>query len=104
MQRKSFAASLIPLAAALLVSCNLRADDGWDRAVLVINEENDSRFSDRHYTQGSRLAFLSRDHTNETAFTTHLPSVGYDAVRWKWGIEGGQEIYTPEDITASHLI
>jgi len=52
--------------------------------VLVIKRGERSRFSDPALTQGARLSFLSRDHTNETAFTAHVPSVGYDAVRWKW--------------------
>src|SRR4051794_27858226 len=100
MQRKHSPA--LALMAALLLAPKLHADDGWDRAVFLINEENDSRFSDRHYTQGARLSFLSEDHLN--SLSRCVPSVGYDAVRWKWGVDGGQEIYTPEKISASRSI
>jgi lipid A 3-O-deacylase len=81
----------------------LRADDGWDRAVLTLIEENDSGLSDKDYTQGAQFIFLSPDRT-PGSFVKSLPSVRYDAVRWKAGFEGGHLIFTPEDIKRSTLI
>lgn len=100
---------LIFLAAVLLLlicgSTNLlRADDGWDGPSLTLIEENDSSLSDRNYTQGAKIQFLSGDHTNRGCFTSWLPSLGYDAPRWKWGLEAGHEIYTPEDLLERKLI
>ncbi|HTD66407.1 MAG TPA: lipid A deacylase LpxR family protein [Candidatus Limnocylindria bacterium] len=104
MHNRRFFGALAWAAISILFSGAMRADNGWDRAVLVVHEENDSRLSDRHYTQGSRLSFLSRDYASENWMTAHTPSLGYEAARWKWGLEGGQEIYTPENISAHQLI
>jgi lipid A 3-O-deacylase len=96
---------LFPLAAVLCSNTPaLRADDGWDRPTVTLQEDNDLGFSDRHYTQGLYLRFLSGDHTNLNWFTAHAPSLGYDAARWKWGLEGGQQMFTPEDISATRLL
>ncbi len=84
--------TLLPFGAAV-------ADDGWERAIFTITEENDSRLSDRHYTQGAKLSFFSADHVGDL-----LPSFGYDAARWKWGLEGGQMIFTPEKLTEKEPI
>jgi len=92
------------MAATVFFSPNLRADDGWDRAIVTVTEENDSQFSDRHYTQGAKIGFLSHDYETQNWLTRHVPSVGYDVARWKWGLELGQEIYTPEDLSATKLI
>ena len=81
-----------------------RAADGWDHAILQLAEENDSGLSDRHYTQGAYVRLLSADHTNQNWLTTHVPSVGYDAARWKWGGDFGQQMFTPEDIARHDLI
>jgi lipid A 3-O-deacylase len=80
----------------------VRADDGWDRAVLTLIEENDSGLSDRHYTQGAQVSFLFPDRP-AGSFVQSLPSVGYDAVVWKAGFEGGHLIFTPEDIARRTL-
>ena len=104
MHAKSFVGALALAALSALVPVRLRADNGWDRAVFTFTEENDSKLSDRHYTQGLRLGFLSRDHTKENWLTEHLPSVGYKVARWKWGLEGGQLMFTPEKISETALI
>jgi lipid A 3-O-deacylase len=88
----------------LILRPNLtRAADGWDRAILSLTEENDSGLSDRHYTQGAQFSFLSQDH-EVGSFLRRFPSVGYDVFVWKWGLEGGHLIFTPEDIEKETLI
>jgi hypothetical protein len=88
---------------ACLLPCSARADDGWDRAVFMLTEENDSGLSDRHYTQGAKLTLLSSDYATNH-FTALVPSVGYHALRWKWGGEFGQQMFTPEMIGETTLI
>jgi lipid A 3-O-deacylase len=80
------------------------ADDGWERASLTLTEENDTALSDRNYTQGAKIQFLSPDHADRGCFTSIMPSLGYDAPRWKWGVDLGHEIYTPEDLSQHKLI
>lgn len=80
------------------------ADDGWERASLTLTEENDSSLSDRNYTQGAKIQFLSPDHTNRGSFTSLVPSLGYDAPNWKWGYDAGHQIFTPEDLLETKLI
>jgi lipid A 3-O-deacylase len=87
----------------LLHTPSLRAKDGWDRAILSLTEENDSGLSDRHYTQGAQFMFLSQDH-EAGSFVKNFPSIGYDVFRWKWGLEGGHLIFTPEAIEKTTLI
>jgi lipid A 3-O-deacylase len=94
---------------ALSAGCALglstsHAEDGWDRPIFVFREENDATFSDRHYTQGLELRYLSGDQREDTWLTRYVPSIGYDVERWKWGLEVGQQIYTPADIEERRLI
>ena len=96
--------SSLVFAAILSASFHCRADDGWERPVVMFNEENDIGFSDRHYTQGLNLTYLSRDHSSTNWLTRHVPSLCYDAVRWKWGLELGQQMFTPEKISERRLL
>jgi lipid A 3-O-deacylase len=99
------ASALRPLSAVLCLAAScLHADDGWDQPVFSITEENDATLSDRHYTQGINLRYLSADRASEPAWLQKLPAVGYEVMRWKWGAEVGQQMFTPEDITASRLL
>jgi hypothetical protein len=70
----------------------------------VLTEENDSGLSDRHYTQGVNLRYLSTDNTGRNWLSKRMPSVGYDTVPWKWGVEAGQQMFTPENIADRHLL
>ncbi len=98
-------AQLAVLATVLFFSAaSSRADDGWERASLTLTEENDTSLSDRNYTQGAKLQFLSRDYTFSGWFNALAPSLGYDAPNWKWGLEAGHQIFTPEKITEHKLI
>ncbi len=80
------------------------ADDGWERASLTLIEENDVALSDRNYTQGAKIQFLSSDHEDRGFFTSVVPALGYDAPRWKWGLETGHQIFTPENLLETKLI
>jgi lipid A 3-O-deacylase len=82
----------------------LRADDGWDGPVVTLTEENDSGLSDRHYTQGLNLRYLSSDYSHTNWLSGSMPSIGYDTAAWKWGIEAGQQVFTPEVIAERRLL
>ena len=98
-------AQLAVLATVLIFSAvPSPADDGWERASLTLTEENDTALSDRNYTQGAKIQFLSSDHTNRNWFSGNMPSLGYDAPRWKWGFDLGHQIFTPEDLSEHKLI
>ena len=98
-------AQLAVLVTVLVFSAaSSRADDGWERASLTLTEENDSSLSDRNYTQGAKIQFLSTDHTDRGCFTSVMPSLGYAAPRWKWGFDLGHQIFTPEDLSEHKLI
>src|SRR6185369_7408012 len=92
---------------ALLTSLSLgaKADQGWEGASLTLNWDNDAnRGSDRHYTQGARIQYLSADLSTQNcfhAFSDLLPTWGYRLEGVKAGVEMGQEIYTPENLDAS---
>lgn len=104
MRPKLIALSSVLLPALFFSTASLRADDGWERASLTLIEENDVALSDRNYTQGAKIQFLSGDHTFRGWFNALAPSVGYDAPNWKWGLEAGHQVYTPEKITEHRLI
>src|SRR5436190_3501757 len=97
MHGKSVSNFLALFAALSFSIVALRADNGWDHSIVTLTEENDSGLSDRHYTQGAQFSFLSHDH-DANDFTRCLPSLRYDALRWKYGIEGGHLMFTPENI------
>jgi hypothetical protein len=84
-----------------------RAEQGWEGRVIALTLENDAvANSDRHYTQGSFLSYLSRD--NELPRWTEVtldafPTFGYEPEARKWGFGIGQEIYTPEDLQTTEL-
>jgi lipid A 3-O-deacylase len=73
-----------------------------------MNWENDAlRNSDRHYTQGLHIGYLSSD-TGAPGwlrrFSEFLPALGFEAAGLKYGFEIGQEMYTPEDLDAPDVI
>jgi lipid A 3-O-deacylase len=92
----------VGLALACLTACCAQAEQGWEGRVVSLTFENDAfASSDRHYTQGSFISYLSADNrlprwTDVTLDA--LPSFGYEATAKKWGFGLGQEIYTPEDL------
>jgi len=93
------------LAAGLLTS---RADQGWEGQSLHLTWENDAtRGSDRHYTQGAKIRYLSSDAGAPgwlEALLERIPALGFRADGVKFGLEVGQEIYTPENLDATQPI
>src|SRR6185503_13103064 len=62
---------------------------------------------DRHYTQGAQLSYYSAD--DELPRWMHkavdvLPAFGFEVEARKWGLNLGQQIYTPSDLKTSQLI
>jgi lipid A 3-O-deacylase len=99
--------------ACILLLCILwtyrgRADDGWDGHIFSLLWENDATAgSDRHYTQGAGLSYLSTDNTLPEwvkAISHATPAFGYDIAAEKWGLAIMQEIYTPENLQTSALL
>src|SRR5213594_769884 len=84
-----------------------RADQGWDGYITSLTLENDAvASSDRHYTQGSFLSYLSRDGALPRwmkVVSENLPTFGYEVGATKWGLGIGQEIYTPENLQTPQL-
>ena len=90
-----------------LFRCAL-ADQGWEDQSLHLTWENDAtRGSDRHYTQGARIRYLSSDKAAPDWMrraVDGIPSVGFQSEALKFGVEVGQEMYTPEDLAAVAVI
>lgn len=95
------------LCLALARSSPVSADQGWEGHSIHLIWENDAlRGSDRHYTQGAFIRYLSAD-LREGGFrklAARLASLGYEANGIKFGLGLGQEIYTPEDLDDPELI
>src|SRR3954469_18323903 len=85
-----------------------RADDGWEGHIVALVWENDATAgSDRHYTQGARIAYLSKDQMLPMwlrRFSLKLPEFGYEVEAEKFGLSIAQELYTPEDLRATELL
>ena len=90
---------LFVLLAALL---HLHADQGWEGHSLDLNWENDAtRGSDRHYTQGARIRYLSSDEAAPgwlRSLSQSIPTLWFQSSAVKFGVEVGQELYTPQDL------
>src|SRR6476646_685891 len=100
---------LLRAAFVLLVSQKIAwGNDGWDGQIVSVKWENDAvDGTDKHYTQGARLDYLSADNRLPRwlkSFSAALPSIGYDVEAQKYGLGVGQEIYTPEDLTNPNLV
>lgn len=96
------------LAGVCIVQLCVEAQDFEQGAVASVIEENDLVFNtDRHYTQGIKVSYLSPDNTLPDALrrlSDALPSVGYDKRADRVGVVVGQDIYTPEDTNTKQLI
>lgn len=84
------------------------ADNGWEGQLLSFNLENDAvAHSDRHYTQGARISYFTRDNSMPDwikEFSSCLPGLGLDIQAQKIGLALGQEIYTPDNLRPSGVI
>jgi len=101
--------SVVGLVLVLLaIHHDVRGDNGWEGQSLSVTWENDAiARSDRHYTQGARISYLSRDDALPGWFeqvSEWLPAIGLDIEAQKYGLAVGQDIYTPEDLRNPHLI
>src|SRR5437762_14047256 len=85
-----------------------RADNGWEGQIVSLLWENDAiAGSDKHYTQGAGLSYLSRDDALPgwlQRFSGWIPAVGYDVQAQKYGVGIMQETYTPEELRSSALV
>jgi len=85
-----------------------RADQGWEGHRLQFSWENDATAgSDRHYTQGAKIHYLSSDSAVPgwlEGLSQGIPTPGFQAAGLKFGLEVGQEIYTPENLDATEPI
>lgn len=81
---------------------------GQRGAIVDFTEENDALVgTDRHYTQGARLAYLGGDNRMPAwmlAVSRAIPILGFDAQAHRLGVEVGQDIYTPADLSATQLL
>jgi lipid A 3-O-deacylase len=75
--------------------------------VFTLIEENDLVVdTDRHYTQGIKLAFLHADNDSPRwmkRLFSLVPHLGYDEQATKFGYEIGQSIFTPANIKATDV-
>lgn len=70
--------------------------------VLEMTEENDwVAGTDRHYTQGARIVYLDSESRQPHWFKDVL-ALDLRVDTWRWGVELGQSIYTPENLAAAY--
>lgn len=102
MKRNFFRAIGWALGIIFLDAIHAGADVIEQGPVLSLTEENDLFVkTDRHYTQGIRLAYLAPDQFfpfGPTNFYSKLPPLGLEESVGKFGFSIGQNIYTPSDI------
>ncbi len=102
------ACMLVSLCWGLGSLCPTRAADGWEGNILSLTWENDAvALTDRHYTQGARIGWWSRDDRLPGFMkwtSRHLPVLGMKNEAEKWGLAVGQDMYTPEDLNNPNLI
>ena len=91
-----------------LLVLTARADNAWEGQSLSFSLDNDTLTgNDRHYTAGTSILYLSRDDAmfDWTRWISRLlPPLGFELQAEKWGVEVGQQIYTPEDLQAAAVI
>ena len=89
------------------MALSARADDGWERNLVTLNFDNDLTVRiDRHYTSGARLSYWSSDDLVPPwlrCVADAIPAWGFENAAQKWGLQIGQEIYTPDDLRAAAL-
>jgi lipid A 3-O-deacylase len=78
------------------------ADNAWEGQILSFTIENDALTgNDRHYTSGGNVQYLSEDNALydwTRSLSRLVPALGFDIKAEKWGVEVGQQIYTPEHL------
>ncbi len=86
----------------------LSADDRSGPWVAIMQENDLVVRTDRHYTQGLKIAFLAGEQSAEEAGwiargADLLPSLGMKPEAYRYGLSLGQTIYTPTDISTRVL-
>src|SRR5262245_28733568 len=75
----------------LLITSHAFGDQGWEGHSLYAIWENDAiRASDRHYTQGSKLGYLSSDRATPkwlNRWSNYIPALGLEPEASKFGVE-----------------
>ena len=96
------------IALILLLIPSAHADNGWERQTVSVIWDNDATYgTDRHYTQGAQLTYYSADDELPgwmRKISDFLPDVGFDTEARKWGLNVGQQIFTPDDLNTGRLI
>ena len=97
------------LAALVLVGVMpVFADQAEEGHSLALNVENDGLLgTDRHYTAGMHLTYWSADYAMPRwlrRFSDWLPAVGFHPTAHKFGLELGQEIFTPEALRSTEVV
>ena len=77
-------------------------------AIFELNEENDwFAGTDRHYTQGFRMVYLGPDNVMPEwllGAAQYFPAVGFNLDTFRVGLEMGQNLYTPTDLSRQEPI
>ncbi len=97
----------ILLSVLLLLPCSDRVNAEDAPASVILTLENDFfGGTDRHYTHGTRLAFLQQEGVISGSLSRMLDFALLDLKNPKkrWGITLGQSIYTPENLRVPGLI
>jgi hypothetical protein len=84
------------------------ADNAWEGQILSFTLDNDALVGDdRHYTAGGSIQYMSEDdalYDWTRSLSRFFPAVGFEIQAEKWGVEIGQQIFTPENLDTSGLI
>ena len=108
MSTKFFRPIVLVLVWWTISAAPVLADNGREGQQLIFTWENDAvSGSDRHYTQGAKIAYWSDDDRLTQwmqRLSARVPAWGYEVRAQKWGLALGQEIYTPEDLNQTALL
>ncbi len=85
-----------------------QANDGWEGHIFSAQWENDAiANSDRHYTQGARLSYLTSDNSTPgwtRRLSRGIASLGFNTLAEKLGFELAQEMHTPQDLQSRAVV
>ena len=103
--------SLSVILVLILVDSSLATEEG---NIISLQVENDffGERTDRHFTHGTRLVYITKPLKWMTEAANRIPwffmepdsAISNDALRARGSLSLGQNIYTPEDISADQLI
>jgi hypothetical protein len=83
-------------------------EESWDGPSFGLFWENDAfTGTDRHYTQGAGIWYISPDNANPGCFSwlsEHMPAAGIKPETYKYALAFTQEMYTPEDLRSTAVV